>query len=133
MKNLIKDDEKMRGLVSCFYHNVLADDRIRHFFENADREKLENKQTWFLATLMMGEKAGTADYMAQTHRALVQKQGLRSEHFDATLECLDKAMTESQIPAALANRLLVAAKALKGAVLNEMDVIDAGKQSSQAY
>jgi len=109
----------MDALVCSFNRYIHEDPRILHFFAEADRKHIERKQAWFFTTLMMRKHEGTADYMAKTHRELVLKKGLNGEHFDVMLACLEKAIIDVDLPQNHARVILTAAKALKGAVLNE--------------
>ena len=78
--------------VDKFYENVLADDRIKHFFEGVDMDQLARHQKRFM-TYAMG---GLPDYPGQTlraaHQGLVEKMGLTDRHFDAVQEDLAAAL-----------------------------------------
>ena len=73
--------------VELFYKKVLADDRIRHFFEGVDMAKQVRMQKGFLTYAFGGPVEYTGKGMAAAHRNLVAK-GLNDSHFDAVVEDL---------------------------------------------
>jgi hemoglobin len=80
--------------VDKFYEKVLADDRIKHFFEGVDMNQQRQHQRAFL-TYAFG---GSANYDGKTlraaHQNLVINQGLGGEHFDAVIENLVTTLKE---------------------------------------
>ena len=61
----IGGDAAVSATVDLFYKKVLADDRIKHFFENTDMEKQRRHQTRFF-TFAFG---GPANYNGRAMRA----------------------------------------------------------------
>ncbi|EDZ95559.1 group 1 truncated hemoglobin [Limnospira fusiformis KN01] len=74
--------------VDKFYERVLNDDRIKHFFVNTDMKKQRSHQKAFLTYAFGGSDKYDGRYMREAHKALVEEQGLSSEHFDAVAEDL---------------------------------------------
>ena len=73
--------------VERFYGRVLADDRIRHFFDGVDMAAQSKKQKAFLTVALGGPNRYTGRGMAHAHRSLVER-GLDDSHFDAVVENL---------------------------------------------
>lgn len=117
IQELIDNPEKMEILVKRLYMLVRRDPLIKHFFKKVDRSTLERKQTWFLTSLILGKNQGTIDYMSQTHRQLVKGQGLNANHFDTMLNCMTRAMSDSDVSKPVATEILKAANTLKSAIL----------------
>lgn len=80
--------------VDNFYERVLQDDRIKHFFANVDMNKQRQHQKDFLTYAFGGTDKYNGRYMREAHKALVQEQGLRGEHFDAVAENLMATLAE---------------------------------------
>lgn len=80
--------------VNLFYKKVLADDRIKHFFEGVNITRLRVHQQLFFAYAFGGEKSYPGKTLRRAHQALVEKKGLTDEHFDAVIENLGDALKE---------------------------------------
>lgn len=76
-----------------FYGKVLADDRIRHFFDGVDMERQRAKQRGFLTMVTGGPNGYTGQNMRDGHRHLVA-QGLDDSHVDAVIELLGATLKE---------------------------------------
>jgi len=76
--------------VDKFYDKVLADDRIKDFFENLDMVAQANKQKKFLTMVFGGPNQYTGLDMRRGHAHL----GLTDEHFDAVVENLGATLKE---------------------------------------
>ena len=74
--------------VDRFYERVLKDDRIKHFFANTDMNKQRAHQKAFLTYAFGGTDKYDGRLMRESHKELVEKQGLNSDHFDAVAEDL---------------------------------------------
>ncbi len=83
----------IKAAVDVFYGKVLADDRIRHFFDGVDMERQRTKQRGFLTMVTGGPNAYTGQNMRDGHRALVAR-GLNDSHVDAVIELLGVTLKE---------------------------------------
>lgn len=83
----------INAAVDVFYGKVLADDRIRHFFDGVDMERQRTKQRGFLTMVTGGPNAYTGQNMRDGHRALVAR-GLNDSHVDAVIELLGATLKE---------------------------------------
>lgn len=104
------------AVVDTFYKKVLADDRIKHFFENTDMKRQHAHQKAFLSMAFGGPKKYTGKGMTIAHAKLVEK-GLNDSHFDAVIELLGAAMTEHNVPTQYIGRAAALAETLRDAVL----------------
>ncbi len=84
--------------VDKFYVKVLADDRIKHFFENTDMKKQANHQKKFLTFAFGGPAEYSGRGMREAHKKLVEEMGLKDEHFDAVIENLGATLKELGVP-----------------------------------
>lgn len=84
--------------VDKFYARVLNDDRIKHFFAHTDMKKQRSHQKEFLTYAFGGSDRYDGRYMREAHKALVEEQGLSSEHFDAIAEDLMETLKEMGVP-----------------------------------
>jgi hemoglobin len=99
----------IKAAVDIFYGKVLADERIRQFFDGVDMERQRAKQRGFLTMVTGGPNGYTGQNMRDGHRHLVA-QGLTDSHVDAVIELLGETLRELGVPeediadvAALAN------------------------------
>ncbi len=74
--------------VDIFYKKVLADDRIKHFFDGVDMNKQAGHQKLFLTYAFGGAPEYDGKSMALAHKKLVDDVGLNDPHFDAVVENL---------------------------------------------
>ena len=61
--------------VELFYAKLLADERISHFFQGVDTEKLKQKQVQFLADVFGGPEAYVGKDIAEAHADLIRNRG----------------------------------------------------------
>lgn len=81
-------DATVDALVTKFYEGVLANDTIKHFFENTDMAKLKNHQKAFVALALGSPNPYTGRNMKEAHAGM----GLTDDHFDAVVDELTEAM-----------------------------------------
>ncbi len=86
----------IKAAVDVFYGKVLADDRIRHFFDGVDMERQRAKQRGFLTMVTGGPNGYTGQNMRDGHRHLVA-QGLDDSHVDAVIELLGATLKELRV------------------------------------
>lgn len=80
-------------VVQTFYKKVLADARIKDFFNQLDMEKQIIKQKAFLSMVLGGPNQYSGRSMRVGHRHLVEK-GLNDGHVDAVVQLLGEALTD---------------------------------------
>jgi len=107
----------IEAAVDLFYVKVLADNRIRHFFEGVDMVKQHVHQKKFLTVAFGGANGYSGRSMAVAHAHLVQDLGLNDTHFDAVVENLGATLTDLGVPAELIAEAAGIAESVRGAVL----------------
>lgn len=103
--------------VEKFYGHVLADYRIKHFFDGIDMERQAAKQKAFLTFAFGGPNIYTGRFMRLAHAKLVEEQGLNDSHFDAVAEKLQKTMEELGVPEDLIGEVMTIAGSTREDVL----------------
>lgn len=78
--------------VDKFYEYMLADDRVKHFFNHVNMEKQRERQKAFIIYALGGSDDYTGKNMRDAHQHLVDEHGLNDIHFDATAENLIKTL-----------------------------------------
>lgn len=101
--------------VEAFYVKVLADNRIKHFFEDINMNKQRRKQKEFLAAAFGGPIPWTGKDMRKAHAGL---PGLNETHFNAVAENLQKTLEELKIKPELIQQVMAIAGSVKNDVLN---------------
>lgn len=76
--------------VDIFYDKIMADDRIKSFFENIDMFAQARKQKLFL-TMVFG---GPSDYTGRDMRTAHAGMGIEDSHFNAVVENLAATLAE---------------------------------------
>ncbi len=84
----------VNAAVDLFYTKVLADDRIKHFFDGVDMERQSGHQKRFLTYAFGGSPTYSGRSMRAAHEHLVKEKGLNDAHFDAVLENLGNTLKE---------------------------------------
>ena len=106
--------------VDRFYERVLQDDRINHFFASVDMVKQREHQKAFFTYAFGGTDKYNGRYMRESHKELVEKQGLNSEHFDAVTENLMITLKDMGV----AEDLLAEVAAIAAAPQHKRDVLN---------
>ena len=109
--------EAVNAAVHIFYKKVLADDRIKRFFDNVDMEQQIGKQKAFLAMAFGGPTRYTGKNMRDGHAHLV-KQGLNDEHVDAVIENLEATLKELGVEDRLIEEVTKIAESVRDDVLS---------------
>ncbi len=104
----------VNAAVDIFYDKVLADDRIKDFFEGLDMAAQAQKQKAFL-TMVFG---GPSEYTGKDMRAAHAHLGLKEEHFNAVVEDLAATLTELGVGEDDIGEVAKIAMSVKGDVLN---------------
>ena len=111
--------------VEAFYEKVLADDRIRRFFEDVDMKRQIGKQKAFLTVAFGGPANYTGEDMRSAHARLVA-EGLDDGHFDAVLENLGATLVELGVPDELIQEAAGIAESVREDVLGRRPLSQAG-------
>jgi len=111
-------DAAVDAAVDKFYGKVLADDRIKHFFEGVDMARQANHQKNFLKFAFGGRDAYPGKSMREAHKRLVEEMGLNDSHFDAVIENLGATLKEMGVADELIAEVAGAAETLRADVLN---------------
>ena len=101
--------------VEAFYVKVLADDRIKHFFDDINMSKQRRKQKEFLAAAFGGPVPWTGKDLRKAHANI---PGLNETHFNAVAENLQKTLEELKIKPELIQQVMAIAGSVKNDVLN---------------
>jgi hemoglobin len=101
--------------VEAFYVKVLADDRIKHFFEDINMNKQRRKQKEFLSAALGGPIPWTGKDLRKAHANL---PGLNETHFNAVAENLQKTLEELKVKKDLIDQVMAIAASTKSSVLN---------------
>jgi hemoglobin len=101
--------------VEAFYVKVLADQRIKHYFEDINMNKQRRKQKEFLAAAFGGPVPWTGKDLRTAHARL---PGLSETHFNAVAENLQKTLEELKIKKELIDQVMAIAASTRDEVLN---------------
>lgn len=104
--------------VDLFYARVLADERIKHFFNDVDMEKQIGHQKRFLTYAFGGGSRYEGRPMQAAHRRLVEEKGLNDTHFDAVMDNLGGTLKELGVPDDLISEAAAIAESVRDDVLN---------------
>ena len=113
----IGGEAAMNAAVDIFYRKVLADDRIKRFFDDVDMERQAAKQKAFLTMVTGGPNDYTGKDMREGHKHLVER-GLNDSHFDAVMENLGATLKELNVPDELIAEAAAIAESTRNDVLN---------------
>lgn len=108
----------VNAAVDIFYQKVLADNRVKKFFEGVDMKRQIGKQKAFLTFAFGGPARYSGKSMSKGHQHLV-KMGLNDSHVDAVVELLGKTLQELKVPNELINQVVVIAEGVRGQVLGK--------------
>ena len=107
------------AVVEAFYVKVLADNRIKHFFDDINMNKQRRKQKEFLAAAFGGPIPWTGKDMRKAHANI---PGLTEVHFNAVAENLQKTLVDFKIKPELIAQVMAIAGSVKDDVLNRKPV-----------
>ncbi len=113
----IGGDAAVDAAVDIFYRKVLADDRIKRFFDDVDMDRQAAKPKAFLTMVMGGPNSYTGKDMREGHAHLIER-GLNDSHFDAVMENLGATLQELNVPAELIAEAAAIAESTRNDVLN---------------
>ncbi len=105
----------VEAAVDIFYRNILADDRINHYFVGIDMARQRAKQKAFL-TVAFG---GPNHYTGKSLRAAHQHLNLSEDDFNAVAENLVSALNELSVQESHISDILTILSSVKSDVLNQ--------------
>jgi hemoglobin len=106
--------DALEAAVDLFYEKVLADDRIKHFFDGVDMGKQRGKQKIFLAYAFGGPVSYSGKDMRDAHKHL----DLTEEHFAAVAGNLQATLQEMGVAEDLVEAVMAIAASTHDDVLN---------------
>ncbi len=106
----------VEAAVEIFYRKMLADDRVRHFFDDVDMTKQIRKQKNFLMMAFGGPVKYTDRKMRDAHAHLLER-GLNDTHVDIVIEHLGDTLAELGVPAELIAQVAAIANSVRDEVL----------------
>ena len=92
----------INAAVDAFYVKVLADDRVKHFFEDINMQKQHRKQKEFLSYALGGPLPWTGKDMRKAHDGMEIKE----EHFNAIAENLVATLKDLKIKPELIDQVI---------------------------
>ncbi len=108
--------DAVEAAVDIFYGKVLADERIKQFFDGVDMKRQRAKQKAFLTYAFGGMQNYSGKNMRDGHAHLVQ-QGLNDMHFDAVVENLATTLKELKVADDLISEVATIAESTRADVL----------------
>jgi hemoglobin len=106
----------MDAAIEIFYKKVLADSRIKHFFEGVNMKSQARKQNAFLSAAFGSPVKWDGLDMRTAHADLT---GLNDTHFNAVAEHLKATLEELKVKGELITQILSIAEGVRGDVLNK--------------
>ncbi len=100
--------------VEAFYVKVLADERVKHFFDDVSMDKQRRKQKAFLSAALGSPVPWTGKDMRKAHANL----DLTEVHFNAIAENLVATLKDLKISQELIGQVMAVVATTKDAVLN---------------
>jgi hemoglobin len=102
------------SLVDLFYAKILADERIKHHFQNTDMPRQKRHQTAFISQVLGGPK----DYQGLDMRKAHARLKLQESDFSAVAEHLQNTLQEAGVEPDDLGAIMGAVASLKPDVLN---------------
>lgn len=99
--------------VDAFYVKVLADNRVKHFFDDVSMPKQHRKQKEFLSYALGGPLPWTGKDMRKAHEGM----GLKEEHFNAIAENLVATLKDLKVSQELIDQVIAVVATTKDDVL----------------
>ncbi len=103
----------MEAAVDAFYVKVLADDRVKHFFDDVSMDKQRRKQKEFLSAAFGGPLPWTGKDMRKAHEGM----GITEVQFNAIAENLVNTLKDLKISQDLIDQVVAVALTTKDDVL----------------
>lgn len=103
----------MNAAIDAFYVKVLADERVKHFFNDVSMDKQRRKQKEFLSAAFGGPLPWTGKDMRKAHDGM----GLTEVHFNAIAENLVSTLKDLKVSQELIDQVVAIALTTKDDVL----------------
>jgi hemoglobin len=110
----IGGEPAMAAAIEIFYKKVLADDRVKHFFDDVSMEKQKRKQKAFLSAALGCPVPFVGKDMRKAHADM----DLNDTHFNAIGEHLQATLVELKVPKETIDRILAIVETTRNDVLN---------------
>lgn len=104
----------LHASVDLFYAKVLADERVKHFFDDVNMDVQIRKQKEFLAAAL----GAPAPWIGKDMRKAHENLDLREEDFAAIADNLQKTLAELQLDGKLVGEIMAVVASTKDDVLN---------------
>ena len=101
---LVGGHQVIEAATERFYHKVLEDDNLRHFFGRTDMAHLRSRQVMFI-TMLLGGGVYTGKDIHTAH-AQSRDQGLNDAHFDLFLKHFGAALEEVGVKSENAEKII---------------------------
>lgn len=101
----IGGEAAIMAAVGIFYDKVIADDRVRSFFEGLDMNKQTQKMISFMAWAFGGPSEFRGRDLRIAHAPLLER-GLNDVHFDVIASHLADTLRELEVSDAVAKEVL---------------------------
>ena len=105
--------------VEIFYKKVLADDRIKMFFEDINMIQQRAHQKAFLTYVFGGSSKYDGKSLREAHKKLVEQKGLNESHFNAVAENLVATLNDLNIQQDLIDEIVALLLTVKNDILNK--------------
>lgn len=115
--DLIGGRRTIWAATESFYRRVLADETLRHFFNNTDMEEQKARQSMFISMLLGGRVVYTGKAIGASH-ARAREQGLNDGHFDKFLDHFRAALAEVGVKPERAEKVMKLLEKKRDVVLN---------------
>lgn len=103
----------INAAIDAFYVKVLADERVKHFFDDVSMDKQRRKQKEFLSAAFGGPLPWTGKDMRKAHEGM----GLTEVEFNAIAENLVNTLKDLKISQELIDQVVAVALSVKDDVL----------------
>lgn len=110
-------EKALQLLVDVFYRKILMDARVAHFFDKTDMPRLYKHQKMFMTMVLGGPDEYNGRSLGEAHRDLVQRHGLKEEHFDIVAGHLSAALMELGVEEDLRTQIMELVGSTKDEVL----------------
>jgi hemoglobin len=101
--------------VERFYVKMMADDRVKHVFDDVNMDRQRRKQKQFLSAAFGGPIPWSGQDLRTAHAGL----GLTEQHFRAVAENLQSSLEDLKVPKELIAQVMAIAGGAHDAVLNK--------------
>lgn len=116
--------------VEIFYRKMLADEKVRRFFDDVDMDRQMAKQAAFLTLVTGGPARYTGRDMQAAHAQLLSK-GLADCHVDCVIDHLGATLREFGVGEEQVRQVAALAESLRDAVLGRAKKNESQKEGRE--